>query len=85
MRLHDLSADRQPKPQPGWLRRNERLEQPCSDFRGDPRTGVADSDFHRPISRPRRDHQLALFARFHRLHRIAHQVDDDLADLDPVE
>ena len=85
MRLDDFAADRQAQSKAGWFRRHEWLEQPLRYLGRNSRTGVAHLDLHRANHGVRRNRKFAPLAVLHRLHRIAHQIDDHLSDLHSVD
>src|SRR3546814_7856532 len=84
MRLDDRAADREPHAHPLLLRRVERLEDPVR--RPDARAAVPDlgPDLFANATQVDPKSSLARDS-FHRLHAIAHQVDQHLLKLDRSE
>ena len=86
VRLDNRAANREAETHAVGLGGNEGFEQLAGDAVGKARSAVGDGDLHHAlITQGRRHVELAPSACFHRLDGIAHEIDEDLLDLDPVD
>src|SRR5262249_25298037 len=80
--LDDGAGDRQTDPHALTPVGHARLEQLRHHRRRDPRAGVGDADGdHAVLAGSRRNDELAWLRVFHRLDRVAQQIEQDLLDL----
>src|SRR5664280_2738956 len=85
MRLDDGARNRQTDAHALTLGRYERLEQLLGDLGRNSRTAVGYADPDQTAVRRRDgDDELARLRRFHRTHRLADQIEQDLLDLHAV-
>src|SRR5712671_5298464 len=85
MRLDDLAANGKAEPHAVALGRNERLEQAIRDFGSKAWTGVRNGNLDGFLVPYRyRHNEFAAPALGHRFDPVAHQIDENLLDLNPI-
>lgn len=85
MRLDDGAADGEPYPHPGRLGRHKRSEEPDTDGARQAGAAICDMNRDHPVFSSRSYGEVAPILARHRFHRVAHQVKEDLLNLDLVD